>query len=111
MKRKTNPKYEEHLEIIVLDKTNFFIRTEIRDADEDDLLGAFSSYLTDMLRLQEKNESWWDVALGDDKTGQVRLSAEWKPVLMSSLSDYVAGHGFEGLLKVNSLLHLLMCVV
>jgi hypothetical protein len=46
--------------------------------------------------MQEKNESWWDASIGDEKKGQVRLSAEWKPVHMSALSDYVTGHGFEG---------------
>lgn len=98
VKRKANPKFEETYEIIVLDKTTFYLRAEVRDDSEDDkLLGVFSTYLPDMLRLQEKDEGWWDLSVGDEqKRGQLRLSALWKPVLMSSLSDYVDGHGFEG---------------
>lgn len=96
IKNKKNPKFESPYEIVVLDKTTFFIRAEVRDSRADDkLLGVFTSYLSDVVRLQEKNDSWWDLVTGDECMGQLRLSAEWKPMLMSGLSDYVSGHGFD----------------
>jgi Ca2+-dependent lipid-binding protein len=96
MKRKSNPKYEDPYEIVVLDKTTFFVRVEVRDsADQDRLVGVFTSYLSDIVRLQEKNDSWWDLVKDDEQTGQLRLSAEWKPMVMSGLSDFVGGHGFD----------------
>lgn len=102
MKRKSNPKYEDPYEMVVLDKTTFFVRIEVRDsADEDKLLGVFTSYLSDIVRLQEKNDSWWDLAMDDQLAGQLRLSAEWKPMVMSGLSDFVSGHGFDGKLQLK----------
>lgn len=98
IKKQNNPKYEEPTEVVVLDKDSYFVRAEVRDsANEDKLLGVFASYLKDMSRLQENNESWWDLMNGEEKAGQLRLSAEWKPVAMSAISDYAGGHGFEGL--------------
>jgi Ca2+-dependent lipid-binding protein len=96
VKNKKNPKFEDPYEIVALDKTTFFIRAEVRDSNADDkLLGVFTSYLAEVVRLQEKNDSWWDIVDGDKSMGQIRLSAEWKPMLMSGLSDYVSGHGFD----------------
>jgi Ca2+-dependent lipid-binding protein len=97
IKKQTNPKYEEPTEVVVLDKERYFLRAEVRDAaNADQLLGVFTSYLKDMARLQESNESWWDLLNGEEKSGELRLSAEWKPVAMSGVSDYAGGHGFEG---------------
>jgi Ca2+-dependent lipid-binding protein len=102
MKQKSNPKYEDPYEIVVLDKTTFFVRVEVRDsANEDKLLGTFTSYLSDIVRLQEKNDSWWDLVRDDGQTGQLRLSAEWKPMVMSGLSDFVGGHGFDSKLPLK----------
>ncbi|CEP18998.1 hypothetical protein [Parasitella parasitica] len=96
MKKKTDPKFEEPYEIVVLDKTTFFIRAEVRDsAAEDKLVGAFTSYLPDMVRQQGKNDSWWDLVSEGEQTGQLRLSAEWKPLIMSSTSDFVSRNGFD----------------
>lgn len=106
MKKKTDPKFEEPYEIVVLDKTTFFIRAEVRDsAAEDKLVGAFTSYLSDIVRQQQKNDSWWDLVNESEQTGQLRLSAEWKPMVMSGISDFVNRNGFDskyfGLLNVN----------
>lgn len=96
MKKKTDPKFEEPYEIVVLDKTVFFIRAEVRDsASEDKLVGAFTSYLSDMVRQQEKNDSWWDLVNDTEQAGQLRLSAEWKPMVMSGISDFVSRNGFD----------------
>ncbi|KAI7885425.1 C2 domain-containing protein [Mucor mucedo] len=95
-KNKKEPKFEDPYEIVVLDKTTFFVRAEVRDSQNDDaLIGAFTSYLSDIVRLQEKNDSWWDLVDGDTCLGQIRLSAEWKPIMMSNLTNFVSGHGFD----------------
>ncbi|KAI9485598.1 MAG: C2 domain-containing protein [Benjaminiella poitrasii] len=96
MKKKLNPKFEEPYEIVVLDKTAFFLRAEVRDsADGDKLLGVFTSYLVDIARQQETNNNWWDLTNDDQKVGQLRLSVQWKPMVMTGLSDYISGHGFD----------------
>ncbi|KAI8090290.1 C2 domain-containing protein [Gilbertella persicaria] len=96
MKRKNNPKYEEPYEVVVLDKTSFYVRVEIRNnADNDTLLGVFASYLPDMIRQQEKNDSWWPLTNNDTQNGEIRLSAEWKPMILSGLSDFVSAQGFN----------------
>lgn len=96
IKNKTSPKFEDAYEIVVLDKTAFFLRAEVHDTkNEDQAIGAFTSYLADIVRQQEKNDGWWDLVQGDEAVGQIRLSAEWKPIVMSGLSDYVSGHGFD----------------
>ncbi|KAI8987617.1 C2 domain-containing protein [Mycotypha africana] len=96
MKNKRDPKYEEPYEIVVLDKTSFFIRAEIIDhANNDKLLGTFTSYLSDMMQLQTTNSSWWKLMHEDKQVGELRLSAEWKPVMMTGLSDIANIHGFD----------------
>ncbi|KAG2236778.1 hypothetical protein INT48_006962 [Thamnidium elegans] len=95
-KNKFDPKFEQPYEIVVLDKTTFYIRAEVRDSrDEDKLIGVFTSYLPDMVRKQEANDSWWDLVDGDECLGQLRLSAEWKPMIMSGLSTAMNGRGFD----------------
>lgn len=95
-KNKIDPKFEDPYEIVVLDKTTFFIRAEVHDSqNEDKLIGVFTSYLSDIVRQQEKNDSWWDLIDGDECLGQLRLSAEWKPMIMSGFSNFVSEHGFD----------------
>ncbi|KAI7902614.1 C2 domain-containing protein [Cokeromyces recurvatus] len=96
MKKKSNPKFEDYYEMVVLDKTSLFLRVEARDsADDDHLLGVFTSYLTDIIRQQEHNNSWWNLTNDDKQVGQLRLSAQWKPMIMNGLSEYVSGHGYD----------------
>ncbi|KAI8364384.1 C2 domain-containing protein [Blakeslea trispora] len=96
VKKSNEPKYEEPYEIVVLDKTTFYLRVEVRNsADNDQILGVFTCRLVDMMRQQEQNNGWWPLTNGDIQNGQIRLSTDWKPMIMSPISDSVGTHGFD----------------
>ncbi|KAI8367199.1 C2 domain-containing protein [Choanephora cucurbitarum] len=96
VKKSNDPKYEESYEIVALDKTTLYLRVEVRNsADNDQLLGVFTSHLLDVIRQQERNNGWWTLTNNDTQNGQIRLSADWKPMMMSPISDFVGAHGFD----------------
>jgi Ca2+-dependent lipid-binding protein len=93
-----DPKYDESCETVVLDKSDTFVRIEVKDGGKnanDKLLGTFTSYLNDISRLQSENEGWWNIMNGDEKFGQIRFNAEWKPMTMAGLDNIVSAHGFD----------------
>ncbi|KAI8391474.1 C2 domain-containing protein [Radiomyces spectabilis] len=96
-KRNPNPKFERPVEVVVLDKTEIYLRVLIKDSvafGEDTLLGVWRGYLMDMLQQQAKNDGWWDLYLRERKTGgRIRVSMQWKPVVMKELALGVTGFG------------------
>lgn len=97
-----NPAYEKAGEVVVLDKNEVFVRVEVKDwnkVHKDELLGVWTSHLSEILEKQEENDGWWPLTLdkdGNDKTGKLRLSAQWKPVIIRGLLDSTTGHGYKG---------------
>lgn len=94
-KRTANPKFERSYEILVLDMTEVFIRVTLIDRIDfagDSYLGAWNAYLTDIIKDQEEKEYWWDLTKNknnsnpDNNKARLRLSVQWKPVVMSGLS-------------------------
>lgn len=97
----TDPVYEAAGEAVVMDKNEAFVRVEVkgwRKVHEDELLGVWTCRLADMLAKQEENGGWWIVSLNDAATGNIRLSAQWKPVVMAGLTteSMISGHGYDG---------------
>ncbi|KAI9266500.1 C2 domain-containing protein [Phascolomyces articulosus] len=93
-----NPVFEVPGETAILDKSEVFIRVEVKDRStvhKDVELGVWTSHLDEMLRLQEENEGWWPLKSGNEPVGSVRLSAQWKPVIMPGLRDGASGHGYD----------------
>ncbi|KAI8374245.1 uncharacterized protein BYT42DRAFT_575688 [Radiomyces spectabilis] len=97
VKRTSAPHYETPGEMVVLDKTEVYIRIELQECSgkEEVVLGVWTSYLLDMMKQQEENENWFPLNLDNHEIGQLRLSAQWKPVVMTGLADYVGSHGFD----------------
>ena len=98
-KRNPNPKFERSGEVVVLDQTAVFIRVEVKDSislAEDPIIGVWRGYLVDLIQAMETNpDGWFDLQYdgGDKAPGRIRLSFQWKPVLMTGLSEAMAGQG------------------
>lgn len=97
-KRNPNPKFERPGEVVVLDQTAVYIRVEVRDSisfAEDPVIGLWRSYLSDMMQEMEENDGWWNLIMEDGTKllGRIRLSMQWKPVVMTGLSEAMGGHG------------------
>lgn len=91
-KRTANPKFERSGEVVVLDQTAVYIRVEVKDSisfAEDSTIGVFKMYLVEMMEQLQTNDGWWDLMHdnGQPAHGRIRLSVQWKPVVMSGLSD------------------------
>ncbi|KAI8389419.1 C2 domain-containing protein [Blakeslea trispora] len=90
-KRTSNPKFEKSHEILVLDKTEVFVRVSIIDAidfAEDVSLGSWDSYLVDIMRQQDDREYWWNLRKkGKEIEARIRFSVQWKPVVLTSLAS------------------------
>lgn len=89
-KRTGNPKFERPFEFLVLDMQEVYIRVMIIDRIDfagDTSLGAWNSYLTDILKNQEEKEYWWTLRKkGKEINARIRLSVQWKPVVMTGLA-------------------------
>lgn len=89
-KRTPNPKFERSFEILVLDRTEVFIRVSIIDRINfagDASLGSWDGYLADIMKDQEENEYWWALKKkGQNTSARLRLSVQWKPVVMDGLA-------------------------
>lgn len=102
-RRNPNPKFERPGEVVVLDQTAVHIRVEVKDSisfAEDTTLGVWKSSLVDMMHMLPTNDGWWDLTHDNDTKapGRIRLGVQWKPVLMTNLSQSLGGHGFFGTL-------------
>ncbi|KAF7723819.1 hypothetical protein EC973_001603 [Apophysomyces ossiformis] len=97
-KRNAEPKYEIAEEMMTLDRSAVYLRVEVKDdskSGEDHTVGVWTSYLNDMMRQQESQDFWWNIALNGEVTGQVRVSAQWKPVVMTGFAEGLGSHGYE----------------
>jgi Ca2+-dependent lipid-binding protein len=97
MKNNSNPKFEKSVEVLVIDKTEVQIRVQIKDAtsfSSDVELASWSSSLLNIFDKIEQNEGWWDLQHNNKNAGRVRISAEWKPVVMTGLAESLGGHGY-----------------
>ncbi|KAI9313877.1 C2 domain-containing protein [Dichotomocladium elegans] len=97
-KRNANPKFERSGEVVVLDQTAVYIRVEVKDSisfAEDSTVGVWKCYLVEMMQQLKKNDGWWDLTHDDGRKtfGRIRLSVQWKPVVMSGLSEALGGYG------------------
>ncbi|KAI8083251.1 C2 domain-containing protein [Gilbertella persicaria] len=90
-KRTSNPKFERSYEILVLDKTEVFIRVSVIDSidfAENTSLGSWDASLVDIMRDQEDREYWWNLRKrGQEIQARLRFSVQWKPVVMSGLAS------------------------
>lgn len=84
LKRTPNPVWERPVEFLVTDKTNAMVGVSIVDDNSivsDTSLGYVNVKLIDILEANAKGQDWFP--LSNAKSGRVRLTAEWKPVLMT----------------------------
>ncbi|KAL0077106.1 C2 domain-containing protein [Phycomyces blakesleeanus] len=96
VKRNNNPSYEVSQEMVILDKSEVFIRVEVKNsANNKDVLGVCTSYLNDLMRTQEENDYRLTLTRDGKDVGTIRMSAQWKPVIMSGISEGLGGHGFD----------------
>lgn len=93
----TSPHYESSGETVVLDKSEVFVRVEVKDwrkVHDDTLLGVWTASLNEILEQQEANEGWWTMTMDDKPIGNLRFSAQWKPVIMRGLTQE-SGHSYD----------------
>ncbi|KAI7864116.1 hypothetical protein BDF14DRAFT_1837529 [Spinellus fusiger] len=95
VKRTDHPVYEEPTEMVIIDKTEVYLRAEVRNATDDSLLGVSTVYLNDWMRTQQNNDYRLTLTLDKKETGTLRMSAQWKPILMAGLSEGLGSHGFD----------------
>lgn len=75
-----------------------YIRVEVRESisfAEDPIIGVWKYYLVDMMQEMEANDGWWNLTMEDGTKllGRIRLSVQWKPIVMTGLSEAMGGHG------------------
>ncbi|KAG1642078.1 hypothetical protein G6F44_005191 [Rhizopus delemar] len=80
-----NPKFERSFEILVLDKTEVHVHVSVLDGTRS--LGQWSAYLMEIFKQQETNEYWWDLSQARGINARLRLSVQWRPVVLSGLSQ------------------------
>lgn len=92
LKRTTSPIWEEHFEFLVTERRKAVIGVQIIDDhnQHDPDASYLSVKLDDLLHAKEKQQDWFPLA--KSKEGKVRMSAEWKPVLMSGSMNGGSGY-------------------
>lgn len=84
LKRTPNPVWERPTEFLVTDKASAVIGISVIDDNSivaDTHLGNVNVKLNDILDANAKGQDWFP--LSNAKSGRVRITAEWKPVLMA----------------------------
>jgi len=84
LKRTTSPAWESSTEFLVTDKTAAIIGLKVideRGLSVDPTLGYLNVKLDDLLEAKNQGKDWFP--LSGCASGRVRLSAEWKPVMMA----------------------------
>ncbi|GJN90164.1 hypothetical protein Rhopal_003163-T1 [Rhodotorula paludigena] len=84
LKRTTNPIWERPAEFLVTAKKDATIGVAVLDDNTllaDSKLGHVSVRLNDILEANAQGNDWFP--LSHARSGRIRLSAEWKPVLMA----------------------------
>lgn len=83
LKRTPNPIWERPTEFLVTAKPNAVIGIEVMDDNSilsDSHLGMVKIRLEDIIESNKKGNDWFP--LSNARSGKVRLTAEWKPVVM-----------------------------
>lgn len=84
LKRTANPVWEKAHEMLVTAKDSAVIGVEVVDDNSirsDTKLGFCKVRLVDILEANSKGNDWFP--LSNARSGKVRITAEWKPVLMA----------------------------
>ncbi|GAA5849255.1 hypothetical protein JCM8547_006494 [Rhodosporidiobolus lusitaniae] len=84
LKRTPNPVFERPVELLITQKSSAVLTFSLMDDNSivsDTRLGHCSVKLTDILEANKKGNDWFP--LSNARSGKVRVSAEWKPVLMA----------------------------
>ncbi|PWN50042.1 tricalbin [Violaceomyces palustris] len=93
VKRTNSPIFEMPTEFLVTDRGKAVVTVEIlddRDLRADPVVAYLSVKLDDLLAAKEKQQDWFP--LKNSKLGRIRMSAEWKPVLMSGSMNGGSGY-------------------
>lgn len=88
LKRTTSPIWEEHFEFLVTERRKAVVGVQVLDGQ--DLSSYLNVKLDDLLSAKERQQDWFPLA--KSKEGRVRMSAEWKPVLMSGSMNGGSGY-------------------
>ncbi|GAA5905720.1 hypothetical protein JCM8208_000876 [Rhodotorula glutinis] len=84
LKRTPNPIWERPAEFLVTAKASATIGLQVMDDNtlvSDSKLGALSVRLADVLKANADGNDWFP--LSQARSGKVRITAEWKPILMA----------------------------
>ncbi|GAA6043375.1 hypothetical protein JCM8097_005289 [Rhodosporidiobolus ruineniae] len=84
LKRTPNPIFERPVELLITSKPTAVLGLEILDDNtliSDTRLGRLSVKLADLLAATAEGNDWFP--LSQARSGRVRMSASWKPVLMA----------------------------
>lgn len=93
LKRTVAPAWEHSTECLVTDRPNAIFSVKIvdeRGSSVDPVLGFVNVPLEDLLEAQEKQIEWFP--LSGANSGKVRISAEFKPVMMSGAVNGSRGY-------------------
>ncbi|UZJ51522.1 hypothetical protein CBS101457_000842 [Exobasidium rhododendri] len=93
LKRTTAPIWEDHFEFLVTERTKAVIGVQILDDKEvskDPVVSFLNVKLDDLLAAKDRKQDWFP--LSKSKDGRVRMSVEWKPVLMSGSMNGGSGY-------------------
>lgn len=88
LKRTPNPVFESSGEFLVTNRVNAILRIQVKNDNSlatGSSLGHVSVKLSDLLLPSAKEKDWYP--LGGTTSGRIRISAEWKPVLMAGLNS------------------------
>ncbi|CAI2166045.1 12500_t:CDS:10 [Funneliformis geosporum] len=89
LKRTNNPVWEEPVEMFITNKARAKITIIIRDGRDlaaDPVVGKWESTLDRFLENMKERMDWFNVT--EAKSGKLRLTCLWKPVIM----DHIPGH-------------------
>ncbi|GAA5974459.1 hypothetical protein JCM11641_003227 [Rhodosporidiobolus odoratus] len=84
LKRTPNPIWERPVELLVTQKTHAVIGIQVLDDNTlvaDSKLGNCAVKLVDIIEANANGNDWFP--LSNARSGKVRITAEWKPVLMA----------------------------
>ena len=93
LKRTAAPAWEIATEFLVTDKSAAVVGLKIideRGLATDPTLGYLNIRVADLLEAKLTQKDWFPLA--GCATGRVRLTADWKPVLMAGGMPYLAEH-------------------
>jgi len=93
LKRTTAPIWEEHFEFLVTERRKAVVGVQIIDDKEmskDPVVSYLNVKLDDLLSAKDRQQDWFP--LSKSKEGRVRMSVEWKPVMMSGSMNGGSGY-------------------